>query len=141
MRSQLILGLLAATALSAACKKEVDRTGTAERVQVEEVTLGSEVGSDKRVVQEKSSFQPNDTIYLTVETKGSAPEATVTARWKYQDDQIVNESTQRIIPSGAVATEFHVEKPDGFPAGKYKVEVLLNGEKVEEKAFEIEVGT
>ena len=147
MRSNgLLLGLMAVSALSiASCKKDVDGpslpgSGTA-KLHVQDVTLGNSVGADKKVVDEKDSFHPNDTIYVSVETTGTAPEATVTARWKYENGTLVNESTQRIIPAGAVATEFHLQKPDGFPTGEYKVEILLNGEKVEEKDFEVEVGT
>ena len=134
--NSLIIGLMTAAAFSFACKRKVETTGGQE-VKVEEVKLGSAVGSDKRVVEETKSFAPNDTIYVTVETQGNAPEATVTARWKFENGQVVNESTQRIVPTGAVATEFHLQKVDGFPEGKYKVEVLLNGQKVQEENFEV----
>ena len=39
----------------------------------------------------------------------------------------MDESEQTIAPTGSAATEFHISKPDGWPAGKYKLEVLLNG--------------
>jgi hypothetical protein len=34
-------------------------------------------------------------------------------------------------------TEFHISKPDGLPAGKYKVEVLLNGNAAGSKDFTV----
>jgi len=56
----------------------------------------------------------------------------------YQDGQIVDESTQTIAPTGAARTEFHISKPDGWPAGKYKLEVLLNGTSAGTKDFDVQ---
>jgi hypothetical protein len=106
-------------------------------VTVTTVELGNQIGADKRVTQQVTSFAPKDTIYATVVTNGSAPSATLTAKWTYQDGQVVNESTQTIAPNGPAATEFHISKPDGWPAGTYKVEVSLNGRSAGTKEFEV----
>ena len=106
-------------------------------VTVTTLELGKQIGADKRVTQPGASFAPNDTIYVTVLTTGSAPSATLTAKWTYQDGQIVNESSQTIAPTGPTATEFHIAKPDGWPAGTYKVEVSLNGRSTGTKEFEV----
>jgi uncharacterized protein YfaS (alpha-2-macroglobulin family) len=66
-----------------------------------------------------------------------APTATLKARWTYQDGQVVNESTQTIAATGDARTEFHISKPDGWPAGKYKLEVLVNGSSAATKDFEV----
>ena len=106
-------------------------------VTVTTVELGNQIGADKRVTQQRTSFAPTDTIYATVVTNGSAPSATLTAKWTYQDGQVVNDSTQTIAPTGPAATEFHISKPDGWPAGTYKVEVSLNGRSTGTKEFEV----
>jgi hypothetical protein len=106
-------------------------------VTVTTVELGNQIGADKRVTQPMTSFAPKDTIYATVVTTGLAPSATLTAKWTYQDGQVVNESTQTIAPTGPAATEFHIAKPDGWPAGTYKVEVSLNGRSTGTKEFEV----
>jgi hypothetical protein len=49
----------------------------------------------------------------------------------------VSESTQTIAPTGDARTEFHVSKPDGWPAGKYKIEVLVNGATAGTKEFDV----
>jgi hypothetical protein len=99
--------------------------------------LGNQIGADKRITQQITAFAPTDTIYLSVVTSGSTPSATLTAKWIYQDGQVVNESTQTITPTGPAATEFHISKPDGWPAGTYKVEVSLNGRSTGTKEFEV----
>jgi hypothetical protein len=109
----------------------------APAVTVTTIELGNQIGADKRVTQQMTSFAPKDTIYATVVTNGSAPSATLTAKWTYQDGQVVNESTQTIAPTGPAATEFQISKPDGWPAGTYKVEVSLNGRSTGTKEFEV----
>jgi uncharacterized protein YfaS (alpha-2-macroglobulin family) len=69
-------------------------------------------------------------------TSGSAPRATITAKFTFEDGQVVDESSQDV--AGAGVTEFHISKPDGWPAGKYQVEVLLDGKSVATKPFEVQ---
>lgn len=111
------------------------QSGT-EQVQVSKVDLGRGVGTDKRVTEPTSEFRPQETIYATVITNGSAP-ATLTARWTYQDGQVVEETTQAVSAGPEAATEFHISKPDGWPTGKYKLEVLVNGASAMTKEFEV----
>jgi hypothetical protein len=106
-------------------------------VKVTTIELGNQLGANKRVAEQKTSFAPSDTIYVSVVTDGSAQHATLTARWIYQDGQLVNESIQTIAPTGSAATEFHIAKPSGWPAGTYKVEVSLNGNAAGTKEFEV----
>jgi hypothetical protein len=91
------------------------------------VELGNAIQPNKRVTQPSTNFSPTDTIYAAVLTEGNAPAVTLTARWTFEDGQVVDESSQTIVMSGPATTEFHISKPGGWPAGVYKVEVLLNG--------------
>ena len=59
-------------------------------------------------------------------------------RWTYQDGQVVNEESQVITPTGSAVTEFHIAKPDGFPAGGYQVEVIANGASAGKRAFQVQ---
>jgi uncharacterized protein YfaS (alpha-2-macroglobulin family) len=95
------------------------------------------MGGDKRVTERVEVFMPGDTIYASVLTTGSAPSATLKARWFYEDGQLVSESEQAIAPTGNAATEFHITKPDGWPAGKYRLEVFLDGRQVQTREFEV----
>jgi hypothetical protein len=106
-------------------------------VAVASVDLGNAVGADQRVTTQATEFTPQDTIYAAVSTTGSAANAVLNAKWTYQDGQIVNESSQTIAPSGPAVTTFHISKPDGWPAGTYKVEVSLDGKPVASKDFSV----
>jgi uncharacterized protein YfaS (alpha-2-macroglobulin family) len=139
-----ILALTLATVLSAACTTRTDdpavtgTSGTGAGVRISQVDMGRTLTADKRIDDDTESFKPNDTIYAAIATEGAAPTATLRARWTYQDGQVVDESTQTIAPTGAARTEFHISKPDGWPAGKYKLEVFLNGSSAATKDFEVQ---
>ena len=107
-------------------------------VAVASVDLGSAIGPDQKVTTATTTFTPKDTIYAAVSTTGTAPNAVLAAKWTYQDGQTVNESNQTIAPNGPAVTSFHISKPDGWPAGNYKVEISLDGQSVASKDFSVQ---
>jgi hypothetical protein len=123
----------------AACSKPAAPPGgsAAQGVQVTSVDLGRSLNADKTIGDGTKTFRPNDTIYASVATEGSSSSAALKARWTYQDGQVVDESTQTIAPTGKATTEFHISKPNGWPAGKYNVAVSLNGAAAGAKDFEV----
>jgi hypothetical protein len=129
--------------LAAGCEGRTKDTGgtvgtTGTAVRVTDVSLGRAVGTDKAITDATNNFRPGDTIYASVATDGTAPSATLRAKWTFEDGQTVDESTRSIAPSGRERTEFHVAKPSGWPAGKYKLEVFLNDQSAGTKTFEVE---
>ena len=105
--------------------------------RVDTLSLGSQIGADKRVTAPATAFAPMDTIYASVATEGAAPSVALTARWTYEDGQLVSEATETIAPTGPAVTEFHVAKPDGGPAGRYKVEIIADGRTAASREFEV----
>ena len=137
-----ILTALLLAALGAACSRPAASPAPAPpaaetAVRVTDVDVGRALGQDKRVTDKTDSFTPAETIYVSVRTEGSAPTATLKARWTYEGGQLVQESSQTIAPTGTAVTEFHVAKPDGWPKGSYKVEVFLNGNSVQTESFKV----
>ena len=110
-------------------------------VSVSSATLGSAVGADKKVTAAKESFARNDTIYVSVDTAGSG-KSTLKANWTYTGKDgkpvPVKEDTQTIEAKGPSTTEFHVSKPDGWPAGNYQVEISQDGRVVQTKRFAVQ---
>jgi len=141
-RLSLVALLIAALPLMvASCSKQsaetTSQTTPPAAVSVTSVDLGKAVGADNKVTDKTDTFKPGDIIYATVVTNGAAPNTVLKATWTFQDGQVVNQSEQTIAPNGETATEFHIEKADGFPVGKYKVEVSLDGNPVQTKEFEV----
>jgi hypothetical protein len=133
--STLTLGFAAMLAV-AACGKSA-RGGTAA-VSVTEIDLGRSLKPDLTIDDNTGTFRPSDVIYASVETKGSGP-ATLAARWTFEDNQLVDEASRTISPSGngPARTEFHISKPDGWPEGKYHLVITLNGATAGTKDFEV----
>lgn len=129
----LVTVALAAAVYACSAPKPAAQAG----VKVTDIAVGRSVSSDKTIAEKTDSFRPADTFYVSVTTDGSGPSTTLTARWTYEDGQVVDESTQNIAPIGTAATEFHLSKPDGWPAGGYKVEVLLNGASAGTRDFKV----
>ncbi|HVE79907.1 MAG TPA: hypothetical protein VNA89_13660 [Gemmatimonadaceae bacterium] len=144
--------LTAALATAAACGKGGDTAGgtsdrtataggaiaTADRVRVTDVSLGRGVNADNTIRDETGDFRPADQIYAVVKTEGAAAtSARLTARWTFEDGQVVEETTQEISPAAEAYSQFIIRKPSGWPKGKYALRVLLDGAEVEKKDFEV----
>jgi len=104
--------------------------------QVLSLELGNALGADRRVVAPATAFAPTDTIYASVIGKGALG-TTLTARWTYQNAQIVSESTETLKSTDTSFLEFHISKPTGWPAGRYTVEILANGAHAGAREFEV----
>jgi hypothetical protein len=106
-------------------------------VRVTDISLGRAIGGDRAITDRTETFGPNDTIYASVTTDGTAERATLRARWTYEDGQVVDESSQTISTRGQERTEFHIAKPDGWPAGRYRVEIFVNDVAAQSKDFQV----
>jgi hypothetical protein len=110
-------------------------------VAVTGVDLGTAVGADMKVTTPATTFAKTDTIIAAVSTHASDPTlpgmGKLSAKWSYQDGQVVNEESQDFNFTGDGVTDFRIAKPDGFPAGNYKLEISLDGAVVQSKDFSI----
>lgn len=102
---------------------------------VNSVDLGNTIGADNKITAPNSTFAPKDAIYASVATDG--PNAgKLNAKWSFQDGQVVH-TEDKDVPAGAQVTQFQITKPDGWPVGKYKLEVALDGAVVQTREFEV----
>ena len=154
MKTRILFALFvsAALALSACGKKEEPKTVTVPApapapvpapapagIAVSSVTAGKAIGADKKVTAATEAFAKDDTMYVSVATTGSGT-AKLDAKWTYHKDgkvAVVKEDSMTISASGPATNEFHVSKPDGWPAGNYQVEVLLNDQVVQSKKYAV----
>lgn len=131
----LVLPVCAASCAKKAENKTVSTHSSATAVAVTSVDLGRSIGGDRRVTDRADVFKPGDTIYASVLTSGVSPGSVLKARWTFEDGQVVDQSEQTIAPTGAAATEFHISKPEGWPSGKYKLEVFVDGTPAHTQEF------
>lgn len=111
-------------------------------VSVTSIDLGNAVGADMKVTTPMTTFAPKDTIHAAVATNTSDAMASVpgklTAKWMHVDsNQTINEESKDITFNADDVTDFQIAKPDGWPTGKYKLEVSLDGMVVQTREFEV----
>jgi hypothetical protein len=112
----------------------------AATLSVSGIELGKAIGADKSVAVPTTIFGTHDTIYASVATDGAPPTVTLAARWSFVRDgqaAFVDSTAQTIAPTGRAVTEFHISKPDGWPVGSYRIEVLADGSSVGTRDFEV----
>lgn len=122
-------------AASTATSPMATTTPPATSAIVSSVDLGSAVGGDNKVTKPGTTFAKADTIHASVATNGDKA-STVTARWTFQDGQVVH-TEDKSVAAGAQVTDFSISKPDGWPAGDYKLEVLVDGTVAQTKDFSV----
>jgi hypothetical protein len=106
-------------------------------LRVTAIELGNALNAQKHVAQPTTKFSPGDTLYVSVVTEGTSPSATLGAKWTYGGTTLIKQDTQTIATTGSAATEFHAAKPGGWPSGKYRVEISVDGSPGGVKEFEV----
>lgn len=119
-----------------------DPASMSATAMVNGVDLGNAVGADMRIIAPLSTFSPTDTIYAAVTTGTSDPAASVAsklgAKWSHVDsNQVVHEESKDMALAGDGVTDFQISRPDPWPLGKYKVEIMLDGTLVQTREFEV----
>ncbi len=111
---------------------------------VSKVAVGDAVTAAHTVNQPKDTIAATQkAIYASVETRGRTDGVTLSARWSYNEGkgQLVSAISQSIATTGPAVTTFKIQNPNVWPAGKYSVEIALDGKPVSTRAFEVKSST
>ena len=95
-------------------------------VNVSTVTVGKTAAADKSVAP-AALFAPKDDIIVSVRTDGAANNVNVGAKLTFQDGQVAGEQNATLNTSGAETTNITFKNANGWPAGKYRAEVVVDG--------------
>lgn len=139
---------LAGTVALAACKKKEEPVAAppaatepapapaepapapAPAVSATSVSVGNAAAADKSVAA-VSTFTPKDKIIVSVKTDASAPaNANIDAKLTFQDGQVAGQKAQAVKAEDAGTTNIEFTNANPWPAGKYKVDVTLDGQPV-----------
>lgn len=110
--------------------------GPSEPLRMTTLQLGRSLNPDNSVATHTTRFKPDDTVYVSL-LSDEPGYGTITARW-ILNGQVVSEATREVSYTRAAATEFHLTNSGGFPAGSYRVEVVINGQRVGTREFRVE---
>ena len=118
---------LAAALFAVACSDEP--------LRLTNIQTGRALNADRSMASITTLFKPSETIYVSVQTTGSAP-GTIGVKWMYQG-RVIDEPSKQVDYTGPASTEFHMQNSGGFPPGDYSVDIFINGEKVGSRAFKV----
>jgi hypothetical protein len=143
--SYALIVALAGTVALAGCKKKEEAVApapvvtepapapapvepTPAPVSATSVTVGNTAAADKSVAA-VSTFGVKDKIIVSVKTDAAtAANAAIDAKLTYQDGQVAGQQTANVKAEDAGTTNVEFTKATPWPAGKYKVDVTVNGQ-------------
>jgi hypothetical protein len=103
-------------------------------LKVSNVMIGKRIGAGNHVTEPTFQFAPADTVYVSVGTTGSTGADHLTAAWRSQTGEVLQQSSEPIPPAGQNAA-FQLSQPKGFKVGTYKVVVFLGKDSADAKVF------
>ena len=119
--------VMAALVLSVACSDPP--------LQLTNIQTGRALNPDRSIASITTLFKPNETIYVSVQTAGTAP-GKIGVKWMYQG-RTVDEPVKDVDYDGPASTEFNLRNAGGFPEGDYSVEIFINGASVGTRNFKV----
>ena len=142
--SYALIVALAGTVALAGCKKKEEavapapvvtepapapvEVAPAPAVSTTSVTVGNMAAADKSVAA-MSTFGTKDKIIVSVKTDAAtAANAAIDAKLTYQDGQVAGQQTANVKAEDAGTTNVEFSNTNPWPAGKYKVDVTVNGQ-------------
>ena len=105
-------------------------------LQITAIQLGRSLNADHSVAEFTTVFAPQDTVYLSVLTRGGGS-GTISVRWTYGGN-VVGEPKKRVADRDVAATEFPLQSAGGFPPGQYSAEIFLDGKSVGTRTFQVQ---
>jgi len=154
IRSRSMLAMSVALLAVAACKKSdnADSSSTNPPVAAPVPTpppaasaisifTGRRIGDNKQISDSTSTFGVRDTMYVVVTTDNTPSGGNLMAKWVYETGQVVDSIIQQVDKTDSTktttVTEFHVSKAKPWPAGKYTVDITLDGRSLGTKNLEV----
>ena len=130
VREKLLVGLvLIALAAAMACRPSGP-------LQLDAIQTGKSLNSDNSVGTHTTRFRPDDTMFVSVLTKGAGA-GKIGVRWTFSG-RLVSQESRDVSYRGRAATEFHMKNSSGFPSGDYAVDVLVDGKSVATRNLKVE---
>ena len=137
MRAAILILVLAAAAMGCSTPRPAASPVHGSSLKVRDIEVGRAIGPDKVVTLPTGAFGPSGHD-LHVGRDGRQGTDRDPFRALDVRGALLEETEQRIAPSGTVVSEFHVFNPAGWAPGEYRVEILLDGNVVGDRAFRVD---
>jgi hypothetical protein len=101
------------------------------------LSLGRSLDISNDIAEEREVFSTRDPIYAAVVTSGTHQGLMLSARWFDGDGKLLAQNDQRLVPDGPMLATFHLSPPGGWPKGHYKLDIVLDGQSMQAKEFDV----
>lgn len=105
------------------------------------IFTGRRIGDNKQINDSTSTFGVRDTMYVVVTTNNTPSGGNLMAKWSNEAGQVVDSIVQQVDKTDSTKTtsitEFHVSKEKSWLAGKYTIDVSLDGRSLGTKTVEV----
>jgi hypothetical protein len=108
-----------------------------ESVEPVDLEVGRALKPDNHVTDKATRFQPSDSVYIVVMSKGSVSGVRMEAAVSYQTGAMVYDSSRIVDLKGPAATVFQASNSSGWPVGKYQIRVMIAGKSYRTWDFEV----
>ena len=154
IRTGAFLAMTAALMTVAACKKgdKADSSSTTPPAMAptptpppaataQTIFTGRRIGDNKQISDSTSMFNARDTMYVVVTTANTPSGGNMMAKWTFETGAVVDSIMQTVEKTDSVkttaVTEFHIMKKNPWPAGKYTVDISLDGRSLGTRTVEV----
>lgn len=107
-------------------------------VRLLEVTLGRELDGEQRVRSAQSVFAASDPLHLSVVVGAPETALQLSARWLSGDGRLLAEDRGELAAGQPAVVTFSLTRSEPWPPGDYRVELAVNGQPVDHRAFRID---
>jgi len=105
---------------------------------IDKVTLSAEGDTEQNTLgPPATSFAPRDPVYAEVRTNGTASAYTIYAKWIGADGVVLADYGIHVDEAGPKRTVISLSKPDGWSAGRNRIELAINGKTQRTVDFEV----
>jgi hypothetical protein len=106
---------------------------------IDAVTLSAEGDTEQNTLGAPATrFGPKDSVYAEIRSTGTASAYTIYAKWTGADGEVLADYGIRVNEAGPKRTVISLSKPDGWPPGRNKVELAINGQVQRTVTFDVQ---
>jgi hypothetical protein len=98
--------------------------------------IGRRVDGDGRVLGETRAFRRGDSVFVSLLSEGASPASLLRVRWQDAAGTVLHADERAVSTTGPAVHTFRLTPGDAWPAGRYRVEIDADGQRVGSREFD-----
>lgn len=110
----------------------------ASKVEVLELTMGTQADENGLVDEGKDVFATKDAIVASAILKGASNGMDLRAEWRNAEGRVISVNAQRVAQPGPLLARFSASPKEGWSVGGYRLVLLSGNTELASREFRIE---